>query len=175
MGFAEGVSQALASLNLPPWAVITLVALLPFIEMRGAVPIAVLLFGWDLGVALAYTGVVSIIPGLVIVFYLDRLEPHLRNVALFDRTLNRAFAWTRKKHATPEEQQKRDRRATLLLALLVAIPGPGTGAWTGGLVSYLFEVPKRKAVAALALGVVGEAAVIAALVLVAQWSISALP
>ncbi len=163
MGFAESLGGALSGF-LPPWAVVALFSLLPFIEMRGAVPVAVLLYGWDLGFALAYCGAVSIVPGFAIVFYLDRLEPWLRNVKIFDRTLDRAFAWTRKKNPDPAERRKRDRRATVLLALLVAIPGPGTGAWTGGLVSYVFEVPKRRAATALALGVVGEAVVIGALV-----------
>ena len=174
MGIAESLGGTLGSV-LPPWAVVTLISLLPFIEMRGAVPIAVLLYGWDLGFALAYCGAVSIIPGFVIAFYMERLEPRLRKVGFFDRTLDRVFAWTRKKNAEPAQKKKRDRRATLLLALLVAIPGPGTGAWTGGLVSYVFEVPKRRAAAALALGVIGEAVVIAALVLLFQWSVGALP
>ena len=163
MGFAESLSGALEAF-LPPWAIITLVSLLPFIEMRAAVPIAVLLYHWDLGTALLYCGAVSIVPGFVIAFYMDRLEPTLRKVGFFDRTLTRVFAWTRKKNADPAEQKKRERNATMLLAILVAIPGPGTGAWTGGLVSYVFEVPKKRAVAALALGVVGEAVVIGAFV-----------
>ena len=173
MGFAEDVGHAIAGLNLPPWLVIGLVSLLPFIEMRGAVPLAVLGYTlglgdgyhWDLGTALAFCGAVSIVPGFLIVFYLHKLEPALRRVKFFDRTLNRAFAWTRKKGATEEDQKRRDMRATLLLALLVAIPGPGTGAWTGGLVAYVFEVPKRRAVAALVLGVLGEAVAIAAILL----------
>ncbi len=163
MGIAESLGGALGGF-LPPWAVVTLISLMPFIEMRGAVPIAVLIYGWDLGFALAYCGAISIVPGFAIVLYMERLEPWLRKVKLFDRTLERAFAWTRKKNADPLEKQKHDRRATMLLALLVALPGPGTGAWTGGLVSYVFEVPKKRAALALALGVVGEAVVIGALV-----------
>ncbi len=175
MGFAESVTQALDALHLPPWAVVTLIALTPLIEMRGAVPVAVLIFGWDLGVALAFTGPVSLAPGLIIALYLDRLEPTLRKVKVFDRLLDRAFAWTRKKNATPEAKARRDRRATILLALIVAVPGPGTGAWTGGLVSYVFGVPKKRAVIALLLGVVGEAVAIAALVVLFQWSVGGLP
>jgi len=175
MGFADSLVDGLRALNLPDWLVVALIALMPFIEMRGAVPVAVLYYHWDLGVALLFAGAISLIPGLVIVFYLDRLEPHLRKVKLFDRLLTRAFEWTRKKHAEPEEQKKRDRRALILLAILVALPGPGTGAWTGGLVSYVFEVPKKKAIVALLLGVVGEAVAIAALVLLFQWSVAQLP
>lgn len=175
MGFAEGVTQALEGLGIPQWLVVALIALMPFIEMRGAVPVAVLLFGWGLPEAILFTGPISLFPGLVIALYLDRLEPKLRRVKLFDRLLDKAFRWTRKKNATPEDKKKRDRRATILLALLVAIPGPGTGAWTGGLVSYVFEVPKRRAVTALVLGVIGEAIGIAVLVLLFQMSVGSLP
>ena len=174
MGIAEDITAALSAV-MPDWAVVALIALLPMIEMRGAVPVAVLIFGWDLPTALAFTGPISLVPGVLIAFYLDRLEPHLRKVGLFDRLLTRAFEWTRKKHGNEADQQKRDRRALLLLALLVAIPGPGTGAWTGGLVSYVFQVPKKKAAVALVLGVLGEAVAIAFFVLVAQWGIGQLP
>ena len=114
-------------------------------------------------------------PGLIIVFYLDKLEPHLRKVKLFDRLLDKAFAWTRKKNDSSEDKTKRDRRATILLALLIAIPGPGTGAWTGGLVAYVFDVPKKKALIALVLGVLGEAVAMGLLVLLFQWSVGSLP
>lgn len=160
MGFVEAVTDA--ARNAPLWLqvlIIVLVALLPFIEMRGAVPIA-LICGWHIGPAILLTAPVSLLPGLLIVFYLPTIEPRLRKVALFNRLLDRAFAWTRKKAKTPEDQKKRDKRATIFLALLVAIPGPGTGAWTGGLFSYVFEVPKRKALWALGLGVLGEAVAI---------------
>lgn len=175
MGFAEGVTQALANAGIPQWLIVALLSLLPFIEMRAAVPVAVLVFGWSLPAALLFTGPISLVPGLAIALYLDRLEPSLRKVKLFDRILDKAFAWTRKKNPTAEEKEKRDRRATLLLALLVAIPGPGTGAWTGGLVSYVFEVPKKRAVIALVLGALGEAVAIAALVLLFQMSVGSLP
>jgi uncharacterized membrane protein len=175
MGFAESITQALEGAHIPPWLIVALVALMPFIEMRGAVPIAVLIFGWSLPAALLFTGPISLFPGLVIALYLHRLEPRLRKVKFFDKWLDKAFAWTRKKNATPEDQEKHDRRATILLALLVAIPGPGTGAWTGGLVSYVFEVPKKKAVIALVLGVLGEAVAMGLLVMAFQWSVGSLP
>jgi uncharacterized membrane protein len=175
MGFADGLVDFLRSLNLPDWLVVGLIALLPFIEMRGAVPVAYCWYHWSLEAALLYAGIVSLVPGLIIVFYLDRLEPYLRRVKVFDRALTRAFEWTRKKHAEPEKQTRRDRRALILLAILVAIPGPGTGAWTGGLVSYVFEIPKKKAVVALLLGVLGEAIAMAALVLLFDWSVAQLP
>lgn len=40
------------------------------------------------------------------------------------------------------------------LMILVAIPLPGTGAWTGCLVAAMMELPFRKAFPAIAFGVV---------------------
>lgn len=42
----------------------------------------------------------------------------------------------------------------LALFLFVAIPAPGTGAWTGGLIASLFNLPKRSSFLAIFLGVI---------------------
>ena len=39
------------------------------------------------------------------------------------------------------------------LLLFVGIPLPGTGAWTGALLATLLNVPKKKSIPAIALGV----------------------
>lgn len=56
-----------------------------------------------------------------------------------------------------EQQTPKKRRMTraifVALLLFVAIPIPGTGAWTGGLVAALFDLPKRWSILAIALGV----------------------
>ncbi|MBQ2876352.1 MAG: small multi-drug export protein [Clostridia bacterium] len=56
-----------------------------------------------------------------------------------------------------EQQTPKKRRMTraifAALLLFVAIPIPGTGAWTGGLVAALFDLPKRWSILAIALGV----------------------
>ena len=44
----------------------------------------------------------------------------------------------------------------LALLLFVAIPLPGTGAWTGSLVAALFGLPKRDSFVAIALGVLAS-------------------
>jgi uncharacterized membrane protein len=41
----------------------------------------------------------------------------------------------------------------LALMMFVAIPLPGTGAWTGSLVAALFGLPKRSSLLAISLGV----------------------
>ena len=46
------------------------------------------------------------------------------------------------------------------LVLLVAIPLPGTGAWTGALVAALFDVEGMKATSAILLGVLIAALIV---------------
>ena len=44
--------------------------------------------------------------------------------------------------------------------LFVAIPLPGTGAWTGALVAAMLDMPLKKAFPAILLGVVGAAIIV---------------
>jgi len=46
-----------------------------------------------------------------------------------------------------------DRLGSIGLLLLVAIPLPGTGAWTGSLVAVALGIPKRRALLLITLGV----------------------
>ena len=48
----------------------------------------------------------------------------------------------------------------LSLFLFVAIPLPGTGAWTGALVAAMLDMPLKKAFPAILLGVVGAAIIV---------------
>ena len=41
----------------------------------------------------------------------------------------------------------------IALMLFVAIPAPGTGAWTGGLIASLFNLPRKASFFAILLGV----------------------
>ena len=40
------------------------------------------------------------------------------------------------------------------MALFVGIPLPGTGAWTGSLIAALLDMPKKKSIPAILLGIV---------------------
>ena len=46
------------------------------------------------------------------------------------------------------------------LFILVAIPLPGTGAWTGALVAAMLEMPLKKAFPAILLGVLGAGVIV---------------
>ena len=120
--------------------------MVPVLELRGAIP-----FGLALGLPASLVYVISVIGNLIPV----------PAIMLFIRTL---FRWLRRRPWWGEKIDKLENRAHLKgrmvrkyripgLILLVAIPLPGTGAWTGALVATLFDIRIGVALPAILAGV----------------------
>lgn len=125
-----------------------IVSMVPVIELRGAIPIGV-----GLGMSpLAALGV-SIVGNLVPVPF----------IILFIRKI---FRWMRRHMPRLEKlvsrmEEKAEKHKDLVtkwefwgLLILVAIPLPGTGAWTGALVAALMDLRLKKSFPAIFTGVV---------------------
>jgi uncharacterized membrane protein len=65
-----------------------------------------------------------------------------------DRFFTWLFSRTRRKHSRSFERWR-----DLALCFFVAIPLPGTGAWSGALAAFVFGVPFRRAMVAITCGV----------------------
>jgi len=86
--------------------------------------------------------------------------------------IRRIFAWLRRRHerlnalVTRLEARAEGKKDTVRryafwgLVILVAIPLPGTGAWTGALVAAMMDMRLKKAFPAIALGVVIAAVIV---------------
>lgn len=122
-------------------------AMLPVIELRGSVP-----WGVAQGLPLPAVLIISIIANMIPVPL----------IILFIRPV---FNWMKKKSRWMASVVKKleDRAANkhdlivkyqmLGLFILVAIPLPGTGAWTGALVASLFDLRLKNAVPVILAGV----------------------
>ena len=77
--------------------------------------------------------------------YSQRLRKHLPKMDSFITKLEKR---------AETKQETVDRYGALGLILLVAIPLPGTGAWTGSLVAALMKMKLRKAIPCIFLGVI---------------------
>ena len=131
-----------------------LVSMVPVLELRFAIP-----FGVTRGLGLKVSMAVSILGNLVPVPF----------IIVFIR---RVFSWLRSKNESfnkmvsgleARAESKRHivvRYAFWGLVILVAIPLPGTGAWTGALVAAMMRIRLRHAFPAVALGVVIAAFVV---------------
>lgn len=124
-----------------------IVSCLPIVELRGAIPLAVLQFGFSLQKAFILSVTGNILIAVPLVFLMDLAEKKLRNFALFDKLLNRAFK------KAEERKKKIEKYKSLGLFTFVAIPLPGTGAWTGALIAYLLAMKKWQAFISIAFGV----------------------
>lgn len=126
-----------------------LTALAPVAELRGAIPLA-LAFGFSplKTYLLAVLANLCIAP-LALVFLYHGSEWAMQRSPWLRRLLERVFERTRQKHSARFNQA-----GLAALTLFVAVPLPGTGAWTGSLIAFLFDMPIRTAVWAMSIGVV---------------------
>lgn len=122
-------------------------AMLPVVELRGAIPFGVAA-GLEPVAAMAAAVLGNLFPVPLILLLLRRVFRWLRR---FPRTEALISRLERRAHLKGRTVRK---YRTLGLVLLVAIPLPGTGAWTGALVADVLDIRMRTALPAIALGVV---------------------
>ena len=129
-----------------------LISMVPLIELRGAIPVgAAMDLPFYLYAPLAVLG--NLIPVPFILLYIPRILDWLAKFRAFAGIV----AWVRKK--ADKHSEKILKGAFVGLTLFVLIPLPGTGAWTGALVASLFDLPKRRSMLAITLGVIGCAVI----------------
>jgi uncharacterized membrane protein len=130
------------------------ISMVPIIELRGAIPVAT---GMQLSpaVAIPVAMIGNLIPIPFIIIFIKKI-----------------FAWMRKvspklNGVVDKMEQKADKNKDRILkyafwglALFVAIPLPGTGAWTGALVAAMLDMPLKKAFPSIIIGVVSAGIII---------------
>lgn len=130
----------------PEWAVF-LTSLMPVVELRGALPLAinVLHIPWYKAFIISFIG--NILPVPFILLFLKPITDLLCKIKIFKKFFNWLFKRTRKKSTIIEKYEE------LGLLIFVAIPFPGTGAWTGALLAYLMAIDFKKSIFFIYLGV----------------------
>ena len=124
-----------------------LISMVPVVELRGGLPIAIT-SGLPFGLAFLATVLGNMFPVPFIIIFIKKL-----------------FAWMRKYmprldgFVTKLEQRAESKSGTIErygpwgLLLFVAIPAPGTGAWTGALIAALMNMKLKQAVPVIFIGV----------------------
>ena len=124
-----------------------LVSMVPIVELRGGIPYGV---AAGLPVWLAYIAafIGNLIPVPFIVVYIRRIFKWIRrHMPRLNHVIDKLEKKAHLKGATMQKYQY------LGLAIFVAIPLPGTGAWTGALAAAFLDMRLKKAFPAAALGV----------------------
>ena len=131
------------------------ISMVPVIELRGAIPIATA-HGLNLWAALVVSVIGNLLPVPFIIIFIRKI-----------------FAWLRKKSVKLNQlvirlETRAEKKSEIVqkyafwgLFVLVAIPLPGTGAWTGALIAAMLNMRLKRALPAIALGVIVAAIIVA--------------
>ncbi|MCD6571725.1 MAG: small multi-drug export protein [Thermoplasmata archaeon] len=134
---------------MPDWLITIIISMSPWIELRGAIPVAILEYHWQWWQALPISVLGNMIPVPFILLLFRVVEKELRKNPTFNKLIDKLFDKTRKKANTKVEKYEE-----LALILFVAIPLPFTGAWTASLIAYLFNLDIKKSILTIFLGVI---------------------
>ena len=134
-----------------------LVSMLPVIELRGGLPFGVAL-GLPYYMAFPAAVIGNLIPAPIIIIYIRRIFELMRKHLPWLNFLVDKLA--RKAHLKEKKVQKYQ---YVGLWLFVAIPLPGTGAWTASMAAAFLGMRLKKAMPAIVMGVLSAGCIMLAL------------
>lgn len=146
-----------------------IISMVPIIELRGAIPIAVFTFHLTYVEAFILSVIGNCIPIFFIVKYIKPLFNFFGRFKPFKAIIDFATEKANKKIA---ENPKLQTATFFALYVFVAIPLPVTGAWTGSLIANFLDLSPKKSFPPLALGVVTAGIIILTLTAIANGGIS---
>lgn len=132
--------------TIPSEVTIFLISLLPVLELRGGL-IAAVLLDVPLWQAFIICYIANMLPVPFIILFIKKIFEFLRRFKIFSKFIDRLEAKTEK------NKDKIMRYKQWGLLIFVAVPLPGTGAWTGSLFAALLDIDIKKAIPIIALGV----------------------
>ena len=131
---------------LPRELAVLFIAALPVIELRGAIPI-----GISLGLSPFYATIISLIGSMIpapfILFTIKPIFVRLKKTRLFKKLVDKLTDRSLKYNG-----EKIQKYGVWGLVLVVAIPLPGTGVWSGSLAAALLNMQFKQALSAIFIG-----------------------
>ncbi|MDO8603372.1 MAG: small multi-drug export protein [Candidatus Omnitrophota bacterium] len=158
----EKIFDFFTSFGFSPKAVILFLGALPVTELRASIPIGILVLKQTVKATFFFSVLGNILPIAPIYFLLNPISKKLSKT----RFMRGFFEWLFKRakaHAGIVEKYE-----TIGLMLFVAVPLPGTGAWTGAIVASLLRMRFIPAFIAVTFGVIIAAIIVTALTLLGK-------
>lgn len=149
---------------LADWLMVMVAGALPVSEVRGAIPLAIGMYGFAPWQAYLLSVLGNLLPIIPLLLFLGPVSDYLRRFGWGDRFFSWLFARTRRKYI-----QDHENFGLTALAIFVAIPLPMTGAWTGCAVAFLLGFRFWPAFAAIASGVLLAGVIVTAAVVGVQF------
>ncbi len=148
----------------PDWFQIFFGSMIPWLESRYVVPYSMLHLGWEWWQAFPLAVLGNMLPIPFILLFFRYVEKFLRNYKFWTKIMDWLFSKTRLR-----ADAKIKRYEHLGLLIFVAIPLPFTGAWTGALIAYLFDLKFSKSIVTIFIGVIIALAITISLTLTSRY------
>ena|SRR3989344_1463714 len=128
-------------------------SILPISELRGGLPLAMLYAkDNDIPIILVFLLIVSV--NIFIIFFiflfLDKFHGAFMNFKIYRKIFEKNLQRVQNKADSFEKKYKN--YGFVALALFVGVPLPGTGVWTGCLISWFLGLDRKKSILSIALG-----------------------
>ena len=128
---------------------------MPVTELRVVLTIAVI-YAIEPNIPISLIFLTIILTNILIIFFifyfLDNINSFFMKFNFYNRIFGRILKKFQKKVNSFEKRYKTI--GLLALIFFVAIPFPGTGVWSGSLISWILDLNRKKSIAAISLGVV---------------------
>ncbi|MBQ6083406.1 MAG: small multi-drug export protein [Bacteroidales bacterium] len=135
---------------------IFLIAMVPLIELRGAIPVAYAINTANPDFSLLWSYIIIAIGNILPVPFIYLFARKILEWGKDKKVIGKFFTWCLEKGEKGGQklQAKAGRGLYWALVLFVGIPLPGTGAWTGTLAASFLDMGFKKSVIAVIGGVV---------------------
>lgn len=132
-----------------------ILTLLPVSELRGGLPLAIsYAIENNIPIALIFPTIIllNILVIFFVFYFLDNLHGIFMKNNLYKKIAGKAIERIRKKVDRFEKKNKKF--DFIALMFFVAVPLPGTGAWSGCLLSWILGLERKQSILAISLGVI---------------------
>lgn len=143
------IIEYLVNLNIPKELITFFLAMLPVAEIRLSIPIALKVLHLPVWSAYLFSVLGNIVPLILIIWLLDPVSNFLsRHFHFFNRFFDWLFTHTRKVHQSKFEKWGKN----LAVIILIAIPIPFIGGWSGATAAFVFGISVKKALPLVIVG-----------------------
>lgn len=151
--------ESLLSLGISKTLIVFIVSMLPIVELRGALPVAINVFHipWYFAFPIAVVG--NILPVPFLLLFLGFVRRVAAKIGIVGTALEWVLGMAQRRGRLVE------RYGRIGLMLFVSIPLPVTGAWTGSMVAFLLGLRFRDALLSISLGVLLSGVIVTVLCL----------
>lgn len=134
---------------------IILATFIPAVELRGSIPLG-MIYASNNGIPFLPIFLLIIFANITLIFivlyFLDEIHCILNNFKAYNKISTKYLGKFRKK--VDKFERHHEKFGYLALTLFVSIPVPGTGVWSGSLISWILGLERKKSILFMSLGVI---------------------